>query len=138
MAIVSIHSSFRTPKEKMMQRIFKGLSHPKAKIFAHPSGRLINQREPYEVDWKQLFKFVKENNKALEINSWPTRLDLADTLVKEAREMGIKFFINTDSHAVSHMDNMPYGVAVARRGWCEKEDIINTWPFEKLTKWIES
>lgn len=138
MAIVSIHSSFRTPKDKMMKRILKGLSHPKAKIFAHPSGRLINQREPYEVDWKQLFEFVKNHNKALEINSWPTRLDLADTLVKAAREMGVKFVIDTDSHAVSHMTNMLYGVAVARRGWAEAKDIINTWPLEKLMDWIES
>lgn len=138
MAIVSIHSSFRTPKEKMTERILKGLSHPKAKIFAHPSGRLINQREPYEVDWKKLFEFAKSNNKALEINSWPTRLDLQDSLVREAKEYGIKFAVNTDSHAVSHMDNMRYGVSVARRGWCEAHEIINTWPFEKLKDWINS
>ncbi len=137
MAIVSIHSSFRTPKEKMMKRILKGLSHPKAKIFAHPSGRLINQREPYEVDWKLLFSFAKENDKALEINSWPTRLDLADTLVMEARKIGVKFAINTDSHAVSHMDNMKYGVAVARRGWAEPKDIINTWDYDKLKNWMD-
>lgn len=138
MVIVSIHSSFRTPKDKMMKRIIKGLSHPKAKIFAHPSGRLINQRDPYEVDWKQLFDFAVSNNKALEINSWPTRLDLADNLVKEARELGVKFVINTDSHAVSHMNNMSYGVSVARRGWCEKRDIINTWSVERILDWISS
>ncbi len=138
MAIVSIHSSFRTPRDKMMKRILSGLSHPKAKIFAHPSGRLINQRDPYEVDWKELFAFAKEHNKALEINSWPTRLDLADTLVREAKTCGVKFVIDTDSHAVSHMDNMPYGVAVARRGWAEKEDIINTWDYKELEEWINS
>lgn len=135
-AIVSIHSSFRTSKDVMTERIIKGLSHPKAKIFAHPSGRLINQREPYEVDWSKLFNFVIQSNKILEINSWPTRLDLQDTLVMEARKMGIKFAINTDSHALGHMDNMKYGVSVARRGWCEKEDIINTWPYEKLMDFI--
>lgn len=138
MAIVSIHSSFKTPKEKMMKRILSGLSHPKAKIFAHPSGRLINQREPYEVDWKELFKFAHENNKALEINSWPTRLDLADNLVREAKESGVKFVIDTDSHAVSHMDNMPYGIAVARRGWSEASDIINSWPYEKVKEWMNT
>lgn len=138
MAIVSIHSSFKTPKEEMTKRILSGLSHPKAKIFAHPSGRLINSRNPYEVDWKKLFTYVLQNNKALEINSWPTRLDLPDTLVKEAKEMGIRFVIDTDSHAVSHMENMPYGVAVARRGWCEKKDILNTLPYEKLVEWIAS
>ncbi len=138
MAIVSIHSSFKTPKEEMTKRILSGLSHPKAKIFAHPSGRLINSRNPYEVDWKKLFTYVLKNNKVLEINSWPTRLDLPDTLVKEAKEMGIRFVIDTDSHAVSHMENMPYGVAVARRGWCEKKDILNTLPYEKLVEWIAS
>ncbi len=138
MVIVSIHSSFRTPKKEMTKRILSGLSHKKAKIFAHPSGRLINSRDPYEVDWKELFSFVKENNKALEINSWPTRLDLSDTLVKEAKDMGIRFVINTDSHATEHMDNMPYGVAVARRGWCEKKDIINTLPYKELADWIAS
>lgn len=138
MAIVSIHSSFKTPKEEMTKRILSGLSHPKAKIFAHPSGRLINSRNPYEVDWKKLFTYVLKNNKVLEINSWPTRLDLPDTLVKEAKEMGIRFVIDTDSHAVSHMENMPYGVAVARRGWCEKKDILNTLPYEKLAEWIAS
>lgn len=138
MAIVSIHSSFRTSKKEMTKRILKGLSHPKAKIFAHPSGRLINQREPYEVDWQELFKFIAKNNKALEINSWPTRLDLADNLVREAKTFNCKFVIDTDSHAVSHMGNMPYGVAVARRGWCEKEDIINTLPTDRLLKWIAS
>ncbi len=138
MVIVSIHSSFRTPKKEMTKRILSGLSHPKAKILAHPSGRLINSRDPYEVDWTELFKFVSTNNKALEINSWPTRLDLSDTLVKEAKEMGIRFVIDTDSHATGHMDNMPFGIAVARRGWCAKNDIINTLPYKELLKWITS
>lgn len=138
MAIVSIHSSFRTPKKEMTERILSGLSHPKAKILAHPSGRLINSRSPYEVDWNRLFKFANENGKALEINSWPTRLDLSDTLIIEALDHGVKFFINTDSHAVSHMDNMLFGVSVARRGWCEKKQILNTLPYNELLKWINS
>lgn len=138
MAIVSIHSSFKTPKEKMTERILKGLSHPKAKILAHPTGRLINQREGYEADWEKIFRFVKEKNKALEINAWPTRLDLRDDLVFLARKMGCKFVINTDSHALSHMDNMKYGIDVAKRGWCEKIDIVNTYSYEKLINWIKS
>ena len=138
MVIVSIHSSFNTPKEQMTKRILSGLAHKKAKILAHPSGRLINSRAPYEVDWNKLFSFAKENNKALEINSWPSRLDLQDTLVKQAKDMGVRFVIDTDSHALDHMDNMPFGIAVARRGWCEKKDIINTLPYEKLINWINS
>lgn len=138
MAIVSIHSSFKSSQKEMTKRIVQGLSHPKAKILAHPSARLINSRPPIDVDWNTLFDFVINNNKALEINSWPTRLDLQDVLVKEAKMMGAKFIINTDSHAVSHMDNMKFGVSVAKRGWAEKEDIINTYTFEDLQKWITS
>jgi DNA polymerase (family 10) len=136
--IVSIHSSFAQDKKKMTKRIISGLSHPKAKLFAHPTGRLINKRPGYEVDWDMLFDFVKENDKALEINSWPTRLDLPDMLVKEAKDQGIKFVINTDSHALDHMDNMFYGVSVARRGWCEAENILNTYPLQKFEKWLIS
>lgn len=137
MAIVSIHSSFKTSQKQMTKRILNGLSHKKAKIFAHPSGRLINSRAPYEVEWNTLFEFAAKYNKALEINSWPTRLDLQDVLVKEAKAQGVKFIIDTDSHAVSHMDNMRFGVSVARRGWAEKKDIINALPYEKLIDWIK-
>lgn len=137
-AIVSIHSSFSMDKNKMTDRIIKGLTHPKAKILAHPTGRLINQRPGYEVDWEKLFEFVASHNKALEINSWPTRLDLPDMLVKQARDQGIKFVIDTDSHAVPHMDNMFYGVAVARRGWCEKKDILNTYSAKEFESWLKS
>lgn len=134
--LVSIHSSFSMNKTDMTKRIINGLSHPKAKILSHPTGRLLNERPGYEVDWDVLFDFVKNHNKALEINSWPTRLDLPDDLVKTAQEYGIKFIINTDSHALSHMNNMRYGVSVARRGWCTKESILNTLPFKEFSEWL--
>ncbi len=135
-AIVSIHSSFNTPQDKMTERVLKGLSHPKARIFAHPTGRLLNSRAGYQLDWEKLFAFCIENNKALEINAWPERLDLPDGLVKQAKEKGIKFVIDTDSHALAHMDNMFYGVSVARRGWCEKKDILNTYSYKDFYQWI--
>ena len=135
-AIVSIHSSFNTERKKMTERILKGLEHPKAKILAHPTGRLLNSRAGYEVDFDRLFDFCKDHNKALEINAWPERLDLPDTLVKEGKQAGVKFVINTDSHALSHMDNMFYGVSVARRGWCEPKDILNTLPYKEFYKWL--
>jgi DNA polymerase (family X) len=137
-AIVSIHSSFNTPKDKMTARVLSGLTHPKAKILAHPTGRLINARAGYELDWDIVFDFCAKNNKAIEINAWPERLDLPDTLVRQAKDGGVKFIINTDSHAVLHMDNMFYGVSVARRGWCTKENVLNALPYEKLFKWITS
>lgn len=135
--IVSIHSSFSMDKEKMTQRILKGFSHPKAKILAHPTGRILNERPGYEADWKQIFEFASKNKKALEINSSPTRLDLADVLVKEAKENCVKFVINTDSHEISQMDNMYYGVSVARRGWCGKRDVLNTLSYSEFVKWLK-
>lgn len=135
--IVSIHSSFNTPRDSMTKRILGGLAHPKAKIFAHPTGRLLNQRSGYEADWDRLFSFVVENNKALEINAWPERLDLPDIMVKEAKDNGVKFVIDTDSHALSHMDNMFYGVSVARRGWLEPHHVLNTLPAASFEKWIK-
>ncbi len=136
MAIVSIHSSFITDKKRMTERILNGLSHPKARILAHPTGRLINQRPGYDADWEKIFEFCAKHNKALEINAWPTRLDLRDDLVKLAKEMGCKFVIDSDSHDVSHMDNIPYGVSVARRGWLEKENVINTYDYATMLNWL--
>ncbi|MBI1919257.1 DNA polymerase III, partial [Candidatus Microgenomates bacterium] len=113
-AVVSVHSSFDQDREKMTERVLKGLSHPKARILAHPTGRLLQKREGYELDWNEVFNFCKRKNKALEINAYPIRLDLPDVLVREAVNKGVKLIINTDSHEVSQMDLMRYGVAVAR------------------------
>lgn len=135
-SIVSIHSVFSMNREQMTKRIIKGLTHPKAKILAHPTGRLINERAGYEVDWKELLPFCKANNKALEINSWPTRLDLPDEIVRMAVDSGVLLIINTDSHAASQMNLMQYGVSVARRGFATKTNIVNSWPVEKFTSWL--
>jgi DNA polymerase (family 10) len=137
-ALVSIHSSFATEKKQMTKRILNGLSHPKAKIFSHPTGRLLNERAGYEVDFDELFAFCIEHKKALEINGWPNRLDLPDIMVREAKDKGVKMTIDTDSHAVWQMDMMKYGVAVARRGWAEKKDILNTLPYKEFIQWLKS
>ena len=121
----------------MTKRVIHGLSHPKAKILAHPTGRLINQRVGYELDFDKIFDFCKKNNKALEINSWPTRLDLPDTLIMEAVKNNIKLVVNTDSHAVWQMDLMKYGVAMARRGWAKKNDILNTLGYNDFNEWLK-
>jgi len=135
--IVSVHSTFDMDINAMTERVLKGLSHPKAKILAHPTGRLLNKRPGYELDWEKLFDFCKENNKAIEINSWPQRLDLPAILVREALKKGVKFFIDTDSHQESEMDLMEYGVSVARRGWATPNDILNAMPYNELKKWFE-
>ena len=134
--IVSIHSVFSMDQRQMTKRVISGLSHPKAKILAHPTGRLLNKRNGYELIWDELFDYVKKNKKILEINSWPYRLDLPDTLIRKAKELGIKFAINTDSHASDQMDLMRYGVAMARRGWAEKNDIINAMSYNEMTKYL--
>ncbi|RJQ27961.1 DNA polymerase III, partial [Candidatus Parcubacteria bacterium] len=115
-AIVSVHSGHWMDKENMTKRIIKALESPYVKVLGHPTGRLLNQRESYEVDWNEVFKFAAKNNKALEINSSPDRLDLPDILVRQAKEKGVKFVINTDSHEINSMEIMRFGVAVARRG----------------------
>ncbi|MCJ7740712.1 PHP domain-containing protein, partial [Candidatus Microgenomates bacterium] len=134
--IVSIHSCFQMPKKEMTDRIIFGLSHPKAKIFGHPTGRLIGKREGYEIDWQRLFNFCKEKDKAIEINSYPDRLDLPDIMVREAIKNKIKLAIDTDSHEAEQMKMMTFGVSVAKRGWAEKGDIINTMPYNKVKEWL--
>jgi DNA polymerase (family 10) len=136
--LVSIHSVFSMDKEQMTKRILAGLAHPKAKILTHPTGRLLGQRPGYEVDFEEIFAFCKRQKKAIEINAWPQRLDLPDSLVRQAAKEGIKFTIDTDSHATSQMDMMRFGVAVARRGWCTKDDILTTMPYNKFIEWLHS
>lgn len=136
--IVSIHSSFGMSEKDMTERVLKGLSYPKAKILAHPTGRLLNQRPGYTLDWEKVFQFILTHNKALEINSWPSRLDLPEGLIRQAVDRGIKLVIDTDSHAVGHMDLMRYGVGMARRGWAKPDDIINTWDYNKVMEWLKS
>lgn len=137
-AIASIHSSFKGDKKKQTKRVLKALEHPKVKIFGHPTARKLNEREEVDLDWEAIFEFCKKYDKWLEINSWPERLDLPDILVHEAVKKGVKLIINTDSHEVSHMLGMRYGVAVARRGWAEKSDIINTLSYNRLKDLLPS
>lgn len=134
--LVSIHSSFSMPREEMTERILKGLSHPKAKILSHPTTRLIGKRPGIDVDWEKIFSFCHKNNKAMEINSFPQRLDLPDTLVRQAKTHGVKFMIDTDSHATEHMSLMRYGISVARRAMATPDDILNSWEYNKFNDWL--
>jgi len=136
-ALVSIHSSFRKGKVENTKRILSALDHPKVKIFAHPTARLINKREGIEADWIKIFEFCVKNNKFIEINASPGRLDLPDFLVREALKYNVKFSMGTDAHHVDSMDNMKWGISVARRGWARKENVINTLnlaDFERIIK----
>lgn len=134
--VVAVHSRFKSSKQEMTNRILKALENKYVRIFAHPTGRLINERMPYEVDLDQIIEVCKDRKIALEINSFPLRLDLNDVYARKAKEEGVKLCINTDSHAVDHLRYIEYGVSVARRAWCEKDDILNCMEFEQLIKWL--
>jgi DNA polymerase (family X) len=138
-AIVSLHSSFRgKTREEQTKRVLEGLSHPKVRIFGHPTGRKLQEREGIDLNWEQIFDFALKNNKWIEINCSPDRLDLPDSLVYEAVKKGVRLIIDTDSHDVSWLVGMRYGVDVARRGWAEKKDIMNTLSLKEFKKLLES
>ncbi|MEW6062944.1 MAG: DNA polymerase/3'-5' exonuclease PolX [Nanoarchaeota archaeon] len=134
--VAAVHSGWKMPKEKMTKRIIKALENPYVDILDHPTGRLIDKRPAYEVDMEEIFKIAKQNNKILEINAQIDRLDLKDTYIKAAIEYGLKLAISTDAHSIENLDFMQYGVAQARRGFAAKKDIINTLPFNKLSKYF--
>ncbi|MFA6982275.1 MAG: DNA polymerase/3'-5' exonuclease PolX [Patescibacteria group bacterium] len=130
--IAGIHSGFNESREQITNRLIAAARNPFVTFISHPTGRLLNERDAYEVDWDEFFNVVKENGKVLEINSYPDRLDLPDDLVYEAQTRGIKMIINTDAHEISHLNLMRYGADVARRGWCTKKDIVNTLPLDNF------
>ncbi len=120
----------------MMARIEKAMRNPNVDIIAHPTGRIVNQRDEYQIDFDRMLKLAKETGTILEINS-SSRLDLRDFYIRRAKAEGVKMIINTDSHHKDQMDLMEYGVAQARRGWAEKNDIINTLSAEELLKFFK-
>lgn len=135
--LVSLHSAFTQTREKVTERVIKALTHhPKVRIMAHPTGRLLGRREEVDANWKEIMAICKERDIALEINAYPDRLDLPDMLVYDAIKHGGKLCIDTDAHSVDHMDLMQYGVSVARRGWAQKDDIINTLSYNKFKRWL--
>lgn len=135
--IASVHSSFNQGRAAMTKRIVTALdAHPKVRILGHPTGRLLTKREGYELDWGEIFEVCLKRKIALEINAYPQRLDLPDSLVFDAVRKGLTFCINTDAHAVFQMDMMKYGVSVARRGWAKKRDIVNTLGYNEFKKWL--
>jgi DNA polymerase (family 10) len=128
----SIHTAFRQSREEITQRLVKALEHPYIDAISHPTGRLLLEREGIDADWEEVFKTCVKTGKVMEINSFPNRLDLPDNLVREAVKMGVKFVINTDAHQPIHLDLLDFGVAVARRGWVEKDMVMNSLPWSKF------
>ncbi|MBI3592677.1 MAG: PHP domain-containing protein, partial [Nitrospirae bacterium] len=132
--VASIHSGFKQSREQLTRRLVSAMNNPYVGIIAHPTGRLIGERDAYELDMDEILHVAKETGTALEINAYPLRLDLNDTLARKAKEMGIPIVISTDAHVTNQFDYMRYGVSIARRGWLEKGDVLNTLGVEKLLK----
>jgi DNA polymerase (family 10) len=138
LVIVAVHSHMNMPVEQMTERIATSFRHPYVKIFAHPTGRILKRREPYAVDMQRLAEAAREHGVCLEINAYPGRLDLNDAHCRLARSLGVKLAVNTDTHTLDQLDNMRYGVYTARRGWAEKQDVLNTLPLEALRQALAS
>ena len=134
--VASVHSLFNQSKDEMTGRIVRAMENPNVHVIGHPTGRIINKRQPVDVDLEEVFKAAGRTGTALEVNGYPDRLDLKDEHILWARRHGVKFSVDTDSHATTHLDHMRYGVGTAQRGWLTKDDVINAWPLSKLKTFL--
>jgi DNA polymerase (family X) len=135
--IASLHVSLRQPREIVTQRMVNAIKNPHVDIIAHPSGRLLPNREGADLDYDAVLSAASEHSTALEINASPNRLDLDEMYVRRAAEMEIPLVINTDAHAPDQLDLMEYGVSVARRAWVGPEKIVSTWSSERIADWLQ-
>jgi len=135
--VCAVHYHRRLSRETMTERVLRALDNPWVNILAHPTGRLINERDPYAIDLERIMEGARKRGCFLEINSHPDRLDLSDIHAKMAKDMGLKMAISTDAHSIPDLDAMRHGVAQARRGWLEPEDVINTRSLNDLKKLLK-
>jgi len=134
--VASIHSHLTMPKEEMTKRMITAMEHPLVNVIGHPTARQIGRRPPIELDLEEVFKAAARTGTALEVSSFPDRLDLRDEHVLWARRHGVKFAIDTDSHSTLHLANLRFGIGTAQRGWLTKDDVINAWPITKLRRFL--
>ncbi len=137
LVIGSIHSHFRLPERRQTERILRAMDHRFFSILGHPSGRLINEREPYAVDLSAVIRKAGERGCFLELNANPQRLDLSDTYCQMAREAGVLVAVNTDAHSTADFGHIAYGIGQARRGWLEKKDVLNARPLRELLRLLK-
>jgi DNA polymerase (family 10) len=130
--IAAVHSAMNQREEKMTRRVIDAIENPDVDMIAHPTCRLIGEREPVTIDLEAVFQAAAKYNKIMEINAMPDRLDLRDTHAFRARDLGVKLAIGIDAHSVAHLDFVRFGIGVARRAWCEPQHILNTLPLAKL------
>lgn len=138
MVVASVHSNFKMEKDRMTRRITSALRNPYVAALGHPTGRLIGERNPYEVDMDEVMDTAHKYGKALEINSSNMRLDLKDEHVKKAVDKGVKLIISTDAHHADQLAQMRYGILTARRGWVRKDNVVNTGSIENLQNWLDN
>ncbi|HEX6230589.1 MAG TPA: DNA polymerase/3'-5' exonuclease PolX [Actinomycetota bacterium] len=134
--VASVHSHFNQSKTDMTRRLIRAMENPYVHVIGHPTARLINRRDPVEFDLAEVFKAAARTGTALEVNAYPDRLDLKDEHILWAKRYGVKFAVDTDSHATVHLALMRFGVATAQRGWLTKDDVINAWPLSKLRRFL--
>jgi len=132
LVLASTHSALKQSREKITARVVKAFQNPYVDIFAHPTGRLIGTREESALDLEEVFRAAKETGTILEIDSTPERLDLDDVRVRRAHDLGIPIVIDSDAHSPQGFDALFYGVAMARRGWLEAKDVLNTLEWKDL------
>ncbi|MGA8763200.1 MAG: DNA polymerase/3'-5' exonuclease PolX [Candidatus Sulfotelmatobacter sp.] len=132
--IASVHSAFNQEPAKMTERLLKAIENPNTSIVGHPTGRLLLRRDAYHFDLDEILAAAAKHKVAMELNSYPDRLDLNDVHLRQAKKRGVKIVINTDSHHTSHLEKIRYGVLQARRAWLTKDDVLNTLPVEKFAK----
>jgi len=136
LVLCSVHSKFNLSSKKQTERIIKAMDNPHFNILCHPTGRLINERLPYEVNMEKVIHAAKERGCFLELNAHPDRLDLNDIHCQMAKDTGVKVAISTDAHRIDDLNWMTYGIGQARRGWLEPGDVLNTRSWKTLKKWI--
>ncbi|GAB4169417.1 MAG: DNA polymerase/3'-5' exonuclease PolX [Rhodocyclaceae bacterium] len=134
LVVGAVHGRFDLPRAKQTERILRAMDHPRFDLLAHPTGRLIEKREPYDCDMLRIIRHARERGCHLELNAHPERLDLLDTHCTMAKEEGVLVAIDSDAHAVADFDDLRFGVGQARRGWLERADVLNTRPLEELRK----
>jgi DNA polymerase (family 10) len=134
--VAAIHSAMNQSQEQITRRILGAIENPHIDIIAHPTCRLLGEREPVAVDMEAVFRAAVKYNKALEINAMPSRLDLKDIHIYRARELGVKLIMGTDSHSTAHLGFMRFGIGIARRGWCQSKDILNTKPMKEMLAFL--
>jgi DNA polymerase (family X) len=132
--IASVHSQFNQDRAAMTDRLLKAISNPNTSLIGHPTGRILLRRDAYQFDVDAIFKAASKHKVAMELNSYPDRLDLSDVHLRMAKQHGIKIVINTDSHHTSHMEKMRYGITQARRAWFTKDDVLNTLPTQMFAQ----